>query len=116
MDHSAIIKNTKKQQYKGKHSAAFCAHQEMTHFQKKTPLKKRENSLLVYTEHCKHAKEKNNTSHMKPNFSAALCLCDLVQQLSLGEGLNGVRSSDAADSRIQQLPHVHKHQTMAGDL
>lgn len=40
----------------------------------------------------------------------------LFQQLSLGEGLNAVGSSDAADSREQQPPQVHKRHTVEGDL
>lgn len=48
----------------------------------------------------------------------ALCWhgCDLFHHFSFNERLDAVRSSDAADARIQQPPHVHEHQTMKGDL
>lgn len=48
----------------------------------------------------------------------ALCWhgCDLFHHFSFNERLDAVRSSDAADARIQQPPHVHEHQTVKGDL
>lgn len=48
----------------------------------------------------------------------ALCWhgCDLFHHFSFNERLDAVRSSDAADARIQKPPHVHEHQTVKGDL